>query len=139
MLFRFSHAAGAKDFEFFSTLQALSDRMRQLPPRTCVIAFKQPQLPLRGVVDDDFIARWLSTIPNGVEYLLVETIRRVAGRHSWFHHAAGESHAELRDDLAHSRGVPVAVGFYPPWLEDTDDVISAVVPDEHGVVSPGIY
>ena len=139
VLFRFSHAAGSKDFEFFSSLQELSDRMRQLPPRTCIIAFRQPQLPLRGVVDDSFIAKCLSGIPDGSEYLVVETVRRVAGKHSWFHHGAGESHIELRDDLEQSRGVPVAAGLYPPWLEDTDDVISAAVPDEHGVVGPGIY
>ena len=138
-LIRYSHAAGSKDFEFFSSLQQLSDRMRQLPPRTCVIAFRQPQLPLRGVVDDGFIAKCVSDIPDGSEYLVVETVRRVYGKHSWFHHGAGESHRELHDDLEQSRGIPVAVGLYPPWLEDTDDVISAAVPDEHGVVSPGIY
>ncbi len=139
VLIRYSHAAGSKDFEFVSSLQELSDRMSQLPPRTCVIAFKQPQLPLRGIVDDSFIAKCLSNVPDGSEYLVVETVRRVAGRHSWFHYGASELHVELRDDLEQARGVPVAAGLYPPWLEDNDDVISAAVPDEHGVVSPGIY
>jgi hypothetical protein len=38
-----------------------------------------------------------------------------------------------------SLGIPVAAGLYPPWLTDSDEVISAVVPDEHGVVRSGIY
>jgi hypothetical protein len=138
VLIRSSHAAGAKDFEFFTSFQDLSGRIGQLPPRTCVIAFRPPPLPLRGTVDDSFVAKCLSSIPDGTEYLVVETVRRVDGQMSWFHHGAGELHVELRDDLEQSRGVPVAAGLYPPWLEDTDDVISAVVPDEHGVVSPGI-
>lgn len=138
-LIRYSHAAGSKDFEFFSSFQSLTDRIRALPPLTCVIAFRQPQLSLRGIVDDEFIVTCLSTIPDGSEYLVVEGVKRVYGQQSWFHHGAGESHAELREDLEQSRGVPVAAGLYPPWLEDTDDVVSAVVPDEHGVVRVGAY
>jgi hypothetical protein len=139
VLIRHSHAAGAKHFEFFSSFQDLSETIRQLPPRASVIGFRQPQLPLRGVVDDDFIAKCLNSIPDGLEYLVVETVRRVYGRRSWFHHGAGMSHAELRDDLEESRGVGVAVGLYPPWLDDNNDVISAVVPDGQGAVSQGIY
>ena len=139
VLIRYSHAAGSRDFEMFTSFQSLADRIRELPPLTSVIAFRQPQLPLRGVVDDEFISRCLSSIPEGSEYLVVETVRRVYGRRSWFHHDAGVSHAELRDDLEECRGTPAAAGLYPAWLEDTEDVISAVVPDEHGVVRSGIY
>jgi hypothetical protein len=139
VLIRYSHAAGAKAFEFFSSFETLTERLRSLPPRTCIIAFRQPQLPFRGVVDDNFIVTCLSGVPDGSEYLIMEIVRRMAGKASWFHHVAGESHAELRADLEDSRGLAVAVGLYPPWLEDTNDVISAVVPDEHGVVTTGIY
>src|SRR5580692_9133139 len=111
VLIRHSHAAGAKDFEFFSSFQDLSDRLQQLPPHTSVIAFRQPQLPLRGVVDDSFIAKCLNSIRDGQEYLVVETARRVYGRRSWFHYGTGTSHLELGDDLAESRGVGVAVGL----------------------------
>jgi hypothetical protein len=139
VLIRYSHAAGSKDFEFFSSFQSLDDRIQTLPPLTCIIAFRQPQLALRGIVDDEFIARCLRAIPDGSEYLVVEAVRRVYEQQSWFHHGAGESHAELREELEASRGIPVAAGLYPPWLEDTDDVISAVVPDEHAVVKAGTY
>lgn len=139
LLIRYSHAAGSKDFEFFSSFQSVADRIRELPPLTCVIVFRQPQLPFRGVVDDGFIADCLSSTPEGSEYLVLEMTRRVYGRESWFHYGVGTSHAELREELEKSRGVAVAVGHYPPWLEDTSDVISAVVPDGQGVVKPGMY
>ena len=139
VLIRYSHAAGNKDFEFFSSIGSLRDRIGKRPARTCITAVRQPQLPLGGVVDDEFVARCLKNIPEGAEYLVVETVRRVYGTMSWFHHDAGETHACLRQDLEESRGVAVAAGLYPPWLVDTDDVVSAVVPDEQGVVRTGVY
>ena len=138
-LIRYSHAAGNKEFELFSCFQDFSERLRQLPHLTCVTVFHQPQLPIRGVVDDAFIARCLQSIPNGSEYVVTETVRRAYGRMSWFKYRAGESHADLHAYLEQCRGVPVAVGLYPPWFQDTEDVISAVVPDEHGVARSGIY
>jgi hypothetical protein len=139
VLFRYSRAAGGKDFEFFSSFGALSSRIRQLPPSTLIHAFRQPQLPLRGVVDEGFIATCLSSVPEGPEFLVVETTRRVYGKRSWFHSESGETHGELREALEESRGVPVAVGPYPPWLSDTDDVASAIMPDENGLVKLGVY
>jgi hypothetical protein len=138
VLFRYSHAAGSRDFEFYSSFQVLADRIKALAPLTSVIAFSQPQLPVRGVVDEAFIERCLREIPDGAEYLIVETTLRVYGRVSWFHHNAGESHACLREDLQDCLGAPVAVGLHPP-LDDTDVTISAVVPDQDGVARSGIY
>jgi len=37
------------------------------------------------------------------------------------------------------RGRPVAVGEYPPWQEDSSEVISGYVPSEDGNVGRGIY
>jgi hypothetical protein len=139
VLIRRSHAAGSKDFEFYRSFQELANRIRELPARTCVTCFRQRQLPLRGIVDDQFIETCLASIPDGLEYLLVETVKRTYGRQSWFHDSAGESHAELRGDLDDARGMPVAVGPYPDWLEDTDDVISAVVQNADGIVQAGVY
>jgi hypothetical protein len=45
----------------------------------------------------------------------------------------------LCEALEDSRGIPVAVGLYPPWLGDTDDVVSAIVPDENGIVRISVY
>ena len=138
IMIRRSHAAGLKDFEFFTSFQTLSDRIRELQPLTSVIAFKGSQLPLRGVVDDSFIARCLREIPDGFEFLLVETVAQIDDP-EWFRSEWGDSHADLRDALESSRGMPVAIGPYPPWLEDSDVVVSAVVPDERGHTNSGVY
>jgi len=131
VLIRYSHAAGSKDFEFFASFQSLLERIRELPPRSSMTAFREAQLPIRGVVDDELISKCVKSIPDDAEYLVVETVRRVHGRRSWFHDYAGISKSELRDDLEESRGVPVAVGLYPTWLDDSENVVSAIVPDEH--------
>ena len=139
VLIRYSHAAGKKSFEFFSSPPALFERLRRLPPLTAVTVFRQPQLALRGIVDDGFIESCLFTIPEGSEFVVIETVPRTYGRTSSFHHDAGETHAELREALEDSRGKPVAVGLYPTCLEDGLDVVASIVPDEDGVARLGAY
>jgi len=126
--------SGNEEFEFFSSFTALVERMREALPGTWFTIFEQPQLPLRGVVDDDFIARCLKCIPNGAEYLILETVRRVAGKRSWFHDHSDDVYAELPAYLEDSRGVSVAVGLYPPTLEERDDVIHVFTPKTDGIV-----
>lgn len=139
VLTRYSHSAGGKDFRLFTSFQGLCEWLRGLPCRACVTAFKEPQLPLRGIVDDEFITRCLASIPDGEEYVITETQERVCGRVSWLHHLASDSHVDLREELEERRGVYVVAGIYPPWLVDNDEVISAVVPNERGIVECGVY
>jgi hypothetical protein len=138
-LIRYSHAAGSKDFEFFSSADAFRDRLNGLAPRTCITVFRKRQLPLRGTVNDDFIRQALQLIPENQEYLIVGLERVTYGTQSWHPKAAGESHEELADDLRDFQGNPVAVGPYPPWLEDNDEVVSAVIPNSDGSVTTGVY
>lgn len=139
ILIRYSHAAGGKDFEFFFSFAAFAERLRRLPPLTSITAFREHQLPFRSIVDDDFVAKCLDNIPDKTEFLLLETDPQTTGGHSWFHHIAGESHAELRRDLQESFGRRVAVGTYPQFWEEGPEVISAIVPDKNGAVTVGIY
>lgn len=131
--------SGSEEFQFFSSLEALAERMRDSVPYTWFTVFEKPQLSLRGVVDDAFIERCLASIPDRSEYLIAETSPRVAGKRSWFHNLSSDAKAEMRDDLETSRGAHVAVGLYPPTLEDRDDVIHAFTPDVDGKVKPGPY
>ena len=136
---RYRCGAGSQDFELLPSFQALSEKFRVLPAGAFVTAFRKPQLPLRGLVDDNVVTMCLENIPNGAEYLVAETVRRVYGRHSFFHCGSGESHAELREELEEYRGAPVAAGLYPPVLEKSSDVLTAVVPDADGILRPGPY
>jgi hypothetical protein len=139
VMLRYSRAAGHKDFEFLDSVESLHSRLQNLPPSTSIIAFREPQLPLRGTVDDDFIKTALLQIPNSVEFLVVNLTPEVYGKHSWLGHRSGTTHEELRSVLKDDYGQDVAVGPYPPWLEDNENVISAIVPDKTGQVIGGVY
>jgi hypothetical protein len=139
VLIRYSRAAGNKSFEVHTSLAALQDRLRQLPAEACVTVFRNPQLQLRGIVDDEFIDKCLSSVPDGSEYAVVETVPTIAGPHSSFNYIAGKSHDELKADLEGMRGRSVAAGKYPPWQEDGPDVISGYVPAKDGQVRRGVY
>src|SRR5580765_6701985 len=86
--------SGSEEFQFFSSHDALTDIMRESVPYTWFTIFEKPQLPLRGVVDDAFIERCLASIPDGSEYLIVETAPTVAGKVSWFHNLSSDVKAE---------------------------------------------
>jgi hypothetical protein len=139
VLIRYSRAAGNKSFEFVASFESLRERLKELAPATCVTVFRERQLPLRGCVDDEFIGKCLNSVQDGSEFLVVETALRRARNQSWFHHEAGESREELREVLEGLRGEPVAVGEYPPWLEDGLNVVSAYVPEQDGSVRVGVY
>src|SRR5215208_4336557 len=108
VLFRYSHAGGAKDYFFFSSFLALLEHIRRSSPLTSIVAFRQPQLPLRGVVDDAFIARCLSEVSDGAEFPIREMQPRVYGKYMGFYFAERETHAKLREELEDLRGAPVA-------------------------------
>lgn len=139
VLIRYSHRAGAKDFEFYDSADAFRDRLRVLMPRDCVTVFGQPQLPLRGRVDVDLIRRAVALVPDGTEFLVVGLEPVQYGTLSWYPYSAGETHEELRESLQDLYGEQVAVGPYPAWVEDGKDVTSAVVPNPDGSVTIGVY
>jgi hypothetical protein len=139
VLIRYSGAGGRKEFEFFSLYEPLIARLGRLPPRTSIIAFREPQLPLRGMVDGEFISNCLNALPDNSEFLLLESPRPERAEVAGLHWTAGETHAELREALQDARGRRVAVGPYPPWLVETNAVIAGVVPDRDGVVRSGVY
>jgi len=139
ILVRYSRTAGNKSFEFYTSFAALSKRLGLLKAETSVTAFRKPQLPLRGHVDDEFIGKCLSFIPASSEFLVLETDPRMATQQWLYYHEAGESRDELQQVLEGLRGRLVAVGTYPLSLKDSPDVISAYVPHQDGTVKGGVY
>jgi hypothetical protein len=138
-LIRYSHSAGAKDFEFFTCEHAFRARLAGLPPRSCVTIFGERQFPLRGRVDDAFIDRALTLVPDGVEFAVVALERVRGGPDAGLWQVVGERSLELAEALRAKGGELVAVGRYPPWLADGEEVVSAVVPNPDGSVAPGVY
>jgi hypothetical protein len=78
---------------------------------------------------------------EGHEFLLVGLEKVTIGVASWYENVVVQTLAELDEEFRErcQLGKKYAFGPYPPWLEDCDTVISAVVPDEHGVVKSGAY
>lgn len=138
-LFRYSHAAGSRDFVFFTGADDFREKLEKLPSRTSVIVFREPQLPLRGVVNEELTETAMRLIPEDQEYLILCLEYTQYGKRGWFHWDAGDTHEDLMSDLRYVAGRLVAVGLYPPWLEDNENVISAIVPDTNGVVQVGVY
>ena len=139
VMLRHPYGAGSKDFEFFTAYKDLGTRLRKLKPSTWVVVFKERQLPVRGVVDDTLISMCLEQIADGADFLISELTRLTYGRSTWFNWCAGRSHAELRKGLEKLRGTPVAVGHYPPWMKESEMVVTAIAPDETGAVRMAVY
>jgi hypothetical protein len=131
ILVRYSRAAGAKDFRLFSSVAAVESLLNPLPVSTSVTVFKDPGLSHRGIVDELFVVQCLASIAEGAEYLVLDIESN--------DFRAGETHDELRADLKECLGHLVAVGPYPPFCLDSDEIITAYVPDQNGVIKIGVY
>lgn len=141
----FSYAAGLRSFEFFRDLESFRHRLRELPSRTSVVVFRDPQLPLRGIVDDEFVVeakRWfMENHWIRKKHWMVACMSMVTmGRASWFHHTDGSSLDELEEELRDGFcwGQPVAVGEEPNWF-DLKRTFDAIVPEPDGRVIIGAY
>jgi hypothetical protein len=138
-MIRFHAAAGNKEFRLFTSVAAFESVVHALPPRTCVIVFAGKRVPIRGRVDEAFIDAATRVVPEGTEWLAVALAQTTLGKASWFHFADGSTHSELISELREELGQEFAVGPYPAWLNDSETVVSAVVPERDGSVVVGIY
>ena len=138
-LFCFSRAAGSRSYEFFTDYLALQERIAQLPPSTCVTVWEDRQLTLRGIVDQVFIARALEQIPDKTDWLLTGLERVVYGKSSWYRNDSGRPLAELEAELPDYMGERIALGVCPPWAEHGGKEVSAIIPNEDGTVTVGVY
>jgi hypothetical protein len=144
ILFRYWARAGAKDFMFFNDYDSFCGKLVTMPANTSVIVFGDPQLSLRGYVDEVFVERALEAIPEGTEFLILcmeKTAHDFHPHHysETFDDSAGETHAELIEELKEFNGRRVALGTWPPWPEDSSGSFGAYVPGDDGVIRPGPY
>ncbi len=134
VLIRYSDADGSKDFLLVDSFDEFREKLGRLSPKTGVTVFRQPQLPLRGVVDSALINTAVEEIPDGTQYLVLLIYD---WKHGWSHWFAGDTSRDLTDDLEGWLGQRVAAGPYPKWREGDEDSISAIVPGLGGVVRVG--
>ncbi len=124
VILRYLRLAGVKGFALCHTAVEFESLIESLPVGTDIEVFRDRQLPLRGRVDQEFIASTLGAIANDQEYLVITKATRPDSRISdWGR--TGCSHDDLREDLAEVMGREVAVGLCPHYS----------VPDHEGLVS----
>lgn len=124
VVLRYLCRAGYRDFALIDSVEAF-DRLIQVCPRgTDIIVFRDPQLPLRGVADDDLMAAAQGIAAAVHECLLVELGSQQTGDPRL--RGTSDSANHLMDDLRDLRGEPIAFGPCPAyWEEDNSAMISA--------------
>jgi len=99
--------------------------VQSFPNGTDIIVFRDPQLPLRGKVAEDFIAQAKAHVRDGEEYMFVRMVPEKAGDRRLFGEM-GDDYETLTDDLTEETAAMVAFGACPRFIEpDNDRMISA--------------
>ena len=123
----------------FTSYADLQKSVDATPPRTCITVWSEYQMPLRGQVDEAFLALASEQMPEGGEWLLIGLDRVDCGVASWYRCASGTSLAELIAEMPDYMGERIALGIHPAWSENGGIEVSAVVPDADGTVTTGVY
>ena len=125
VIMRYLRAAGAKDYALARTEDEFRRLIDVVPVGTDIIVFRDLQLPLRGVVNDDFIGSAQSLIRNGDEYLYVKLEPLTSDDIRAFGEM-GDTHTCMDEDLREHIGDEVAIGLCPPFIgPDNEAMISA--------------
>ncbi len=94
-------------------------------PELVVHVFRRVQYPLRGMANEELLAKALKQIPDGTYFSFVSLDYYYPSQCSWC--GSGDSHAELRKEFAEIFGERIGIGFDP--FGDDDSWISKS-PDE---------
>lgn len=122
VIMRYLRAAGSKDYALVSTSQDFRVLTDACGDGTDIIVFRDPQLPLRGKVDAEFIGHAKALVPDGHEYLYMRTTPEEEGDpRCWGE--MGDAHGCLAEDLGGNVGVYVAFGPCPNFSQPDNDVI----------------
>ena len=128
VVLRYLRAGGAKDYAFIRSRVDFAALVACVPEGTDIVVFRDSQLPLRGKVTPEFLARAMDHVRDGEEYMLVRMApesHRPAGDLRRFGEM-GCTHAELARDLEDEIGEEVALGKCPRFIDaDHERMISA--------------
>lgn len=124
VVLRYLHGAGSKDYALIGSSTTFDLLVERCPLGTDIIVFKEPQLPVRGIVDDALASRLRGVLKDDDEYLIIDMteVRADDPRRT--------AHSDLMEclasDLEYLHGRDVAGGVSPPfWEADSPVMISA--------------
>jgi hypothetical protein len=126
------HSGGSGFFYILSTFADYLDLMMKAKPGAVSFVLRDRQFPLRGVIDDVFIANTLEHVDDGEYYMIIEPLKYplqfdVLGD--------GNTHSELKNDLETLRGKEVWAGLdlkmpNDYWQENlAEDALIALKPE----------
>jgi hypothetical protein len=124
IILRYLRMAGAKDFALCRSIAEFESIVEDAPVGADIEVVRHAGLPLRGIVDSEFIEAAVRSVRDDEEYLILttETGEGCLARHydwDW-------THANLRSDLNELLGVEVRMGACPEFMcADRDGLISA--------------
>jgi hypothetical protein len=114
VVLRYLRAGGAKDYAFVRSEAELQELIGVCPVGTDIIVFRDPQLPLRAVVDDVLISNARALLPEWKEYLYVVLAPRAASDLRLFGEM-GDQESSLLEDLGEHFGETIAIGACPDF------------------------
>jgi hypothetical protein len=134
----YPRTAGVHDYVFVHSCAYLLDLLNTLPPQCNITVFRDKQLPLRGIVTQEFEEQALIEIPDksgwfavAAESEVIEADGRIAfhwlpaeekSRRHQYHAEADSSHETLCIMLRENWGKYIAVGLdFPTHIEDAED------------------
>lgn len=124
VVLRYLHGAGSKDYALIGSSTTFDLLVERCPPGTDIIVFKEPQLPVRGIVDDTLASRLQEAMKDDDEYLIIDMREVRTGDPRRTGHS--DSMESLASDLEYLHGRNVAGGICPPfWEADSPVMISA--------------
>lgn len=139
-LARFPRAAGSRGYRLVTEKQAFDNWLLELKPRTSLILMRAPVLPVRGLLDDRFLQRAASELPERRELLAIRQDPIVRGNYAWYPHLEAEDKSDLIEQLQEwQSGLRIATGVMPDWACDSETTKSAYVPDADGTIHPEPY
>jgi hypothetical protein len=104
------HSGGSGDYYFIATIEHFNQLVDRAKTGIYFFISKQPQLPLRGIVDDQFISLVKDHIPEGTWYM----ISRISFYpQKLLSYGSGDTHDLLENDLHDLTGLDVCVGIEP--------------------------
>jgi hypothetical protein len=137
VVIRYAYMAGSKDYLFVTSYEQFEQLIKTLPPMADVIVFRETQLPIRGIADDNLLNHALAEIQDGEYWFL---LCRSGDRPGDFSSEGDNSHEALRSAFKEFSGKYIAVGIDPPFHEaDNSSMQSGFIPMPDGTIKTGAY
>jgi hypothetical protein len=125
---RYAFGGGAKDYCLIRDAATLWQLVDVVPKGTDVIAIRGSWLPLRGAIDEGFIAKALQLVKNETEYMFVIDMAKAVDDPR-MNGGFDIGHGMMRDDLNQHIGQLAAFGECPNFMANDSEAMKSFSKD----------